>query len=722
MFRFDAEKSVHFCDGLRRRDFLHAGSLSLLGLGLADLGAEGAGRVDTDQRRQLHHADAGRRPVSQLDTWDMKPDAPAEIRGPFKPIKTNVPGIEISEIFPRMAKHADKFSLVRSVLSHAAAVHDTGHQMMQTGRLFQGGIEHPHVGCVLGKLKGPQGRRAAARDAAAADGQHRRQHAARAERRLSSARAYDPFVLNADPSDPNFKVPDLLPPDYLPAMRVDRRAATARARRQGASARSRQSQDARLLDSNFQSGVSLMSSQKAREAFDLHRRRPTRSARRYGMNRFGQCCLLARRLIEARRALRHRQHVRDGVQRDHLGHSRLEAVQPDQLLSRPRRPDVRPWRTARCSKTCSERGLLQNTLVVAIGEFGRTPKVNPAGGRDHWPQCWTILMGGGGVKGGQVVGASDEIGGYPRERPVAPPDVAATIYKALGIDLETPISAPRTGRSRSSTTACADQGAVLAGLRLKSLGVRLGVRWPSAVVPRFDDVLAALLAALRRRRIAASGAHARPANSPSCRTASSCAGRAAVSSCSSKCAPATPTSATAPPSSTPSPRRTRRSRRWTTSGARDGGARRPRVHHGPRRRHGARPRWSRSSARLRRSADVPQPCPAGPDEGRLQLGACHGALAGKNGFKLTLRGYDPEADYLTLTRQAPARRVNPVEPARSLMLLKPTLAVPHGGGKRFATDSPEYRVIAQWIAAGTPAPSDSDPAMTHLEVFPPAAR
>lgn len=103
-------------------------------------------------------------------------------------------------------------------------------------------------------------------------------------------------------------------------------------------------------------------------------------------------------------------------------------------------------------------------------------------------------------------------------------------------------------------------------------------------------------------------------------------------------------------------------------------------------------------------------------------GPCHGTLAGKNGFKLTLRGYDPEADYLTLTRQATARRVNPVEPARSLMLLKPTLAVSHGGGRRFATGSPEYQVLSQWIAAGTPAPSDSDPTMTHLEVFPPAAR
>src|SRR5829696_1784365 len=157
MFRFDAEKSVHFCDGMRRRDFLHAGSLALLGLGLRDLEVlKAAGRVDParDVNCIMLFLVGG---PSQLDTWDMKPKAPAEVRGPFRPIKTNVPGIQISEIFPRMAKHADKYSIVRSVYHTAAAVHDTGHQMMQTGRLFQGGVEHPHIGCVLSKLRGPKG-------------------------------------------------------------------------------------------------------------------------------------------------------------------------------------------------------------------------------------------------------------------------------------------------------------------------------------------------------------------------------------------------------------------------------------------------------------------------------------------------------------------------------------------------------------------------------------
>ena len=154
MIRLDAQKPVHLCDGFTRRDFLHAGALSMLGLNLPDflaMKAEGQVRKDKDVNCIMLFLLGA---PSQLDTWDMKPNAPAEIRGPFKPIKTNVPGMEISEIFPRMAKNADKFSIVRSVYHTAAAVHDTGHQMMQTGRLFTGGLEHPHVGCILSYLKG----------------------------------------------------------------------------------------------------------------------------------------------------------------------------------------------------------------------------------------------------------------------------------------------------------------------------------------------------------------------------------------------------------------------------------------------------------------------------------------------------------------------------------------------------------------------------------------
>src|SRR5579871_1494159 len=157
MFRLDADKKVHFCDGVTRRDFLHAGALGMLGLTLPQfMGLKAMGAVNPQKDINCIQLMLVGGP-SHLDTWDPKPDAPDSIRGPFKPIRTNVTGIQISEIFPRMAKHADKYALIRSVYHTAAAVHDTGCQMMQTGRLFRGGLESPNYGSVLSKEKGPKG-------------------------------------------------------------------------------------------------------------------------------------------------------------------------------------------------------------------------------------------------------------------------------------------------------------------------------------------------------------------------------------------------------------------------------------------------------------------------------------------------------------------------------------------------------------------------------------
>src|SRR5213593_566451 len=297
MFRLDADKPVEFCDGLRRRDFLHAGSLPFLGLGLTQLaGLKALGAVDnskSDMNCIMLMLVGG---PSQLDTFDMKPNAPVEIRGPYKPIKTNVPGIEISENFPRMAKHADKYSLIRSVYHTAAAVHDTGHQMMQTGRLFQGGIEHPHVGSVLGFLKGPKGDVPAhvllPRPIGNTGG-----NMPHGQTAGFLGKPHDPFVLNADPSDPSFKVPDLLPPDYISALRADRRR-SLRPVVDGAVKGFESSPQARLLDSSFHEAYNLISSARAREAFELGKE-TDKVKDRYGRNRFGMSCLLARRLIEA---------------------------------------------------------------------------------------------------------------------------------------------------------------------------------------------------------------------------------------------------------------------------------------------------------------------------------------------------------------------------------------------------------------------------------------
>ncbi len=439
MIRLDAERPVHFCDGITRRDFLHAGSLSGLGLGLpalTALEAQGAVRKDRDVNCIMIFMLGG---PSQLDTWDMKPDAPLEIRGPYQPIETNVPGIRISEIFPRMARHADKYALVRSAYHTAAAVHDTGHQMMQTGRLFTGGIEHPHAGAVLARLKGPKGA-APPHVVLPTPMGPTGGNLPHGQSAGYLGKQYDPLLLNSDPSSKDFKVPDLLPPDYVTSVRRERRQALRDAI-DGSVRAFENSPNAKLLDTNFGQAYTLMSSREAREAFDL-RAEPEALRQKYGMNKFGQSCLLARRMLE--RGVRFVtinmfETVFNEITWDIHGSRPFTPIQAYREI-------VGPWFDNGYSTLLEElkdRGMLENTLVVCMGEFGRTPKVNPAGGRDHWPQCWTIFFAGGGVRGGQVVGASDEIGGYPHDRPVNPAEVAATIYHALGIDIHHELPGPQ---------------------------------------------------------------------------------------------------------------------------------------------------------------------------------------------------------------------------------------------------------------------------------------
>src|SRR5436853_2551021 len=223
MLKVTGKGSITTCDGITRRDFLQVGALGALGFSMANLAALqaiGAVNKGNDEKAAIMIFNLGA--PSQLDTWDMKPDAPREIRGPFKPIKTSSGDIQISEIFPKHAKLADKFSLVRSVYHTAAAVHDTGHQMLQTGRLFTGGGNTPHAGCATEFLKGRKtelpahvilpepmgptgGNMPHGQDAG------------------FLGKAFDPFELNADPSKKDFKVPDLLPPKEIGEARLDRR-------------------------------------------------------------------------------------------------------------------------------------------------------------------------------------------------------------------------------------------------------------------------------------------------------------------------------------------------------------------------------------------------------------------------------------------------------------------------------------------------------------------
>ena len=436
MFRLDAPRPVRFCDGLTRRDFLHAGALAPLGLSLAGARAVGEGGRDGDVNCIMLFLVGG---PSQIDTWDPKPDAPAEVRGPFKPIPTKAQGMQISEIFPQSARNADKFSLVRSVYHTATAVHDTGHQMMQTGRLFAGGIEHPHVGCTLGYLKGGRGELPAhvllPKPIGRTGGNLPHGHTAG-----YLGKPYDPFILNADPAAPDFKVPDLLPPEYLSAVRAERRQ-KLRDAVDGAAAAFEHSAAAKQMDDNFKLAYRLMSSAKAREAFALDRE-PAKVRDRYGRTRFGQSCLMARRLIEAGVrfvTVNMFETVFDELTWDIHGSRPFTDITE---MANQIAPNFDRAYSA-LLEDLYDRGLLADTMVVALGEFGRTPKINPAGGRDHHPGVWTILMGGGPLKGGRVVGESDELGYSPKTRPVTPGEVAATIYRGLGLDCHKELPGPQ---------------------------------------------------------------------------------------------------------------------------------------------------------------------------------------------------------------------------------------------------------------------------------------
>jgi hypothetical protein len=375
---------------------------------------------------------------SQVDTFDPKPDAPAEVRGPYKPIKTNVKGMYVSEIFPETAKVADKFAIVRSMYHTAAGVHDTGHQMMQTGRLFQNGMEHPHVGCLYGYLKGRKTDLPAhvllPRPIGNTGGNMPHGQSAG-----YLGKAYDPFVLNANPADPNFQVRDLLPPDYITTARLERRRKLREVVDQQV-AHLEKSGEAQLLDDTFKQAYRLMTSKQAREAFSLNDE-PDALRDRYGRNKFGQGCLLARRLIE--RGVRFVtlnmfETVFNEITWDIHGSAPFSPIECYQNLVGPMFDQGYSTLLA----DLGSRGLLDDTMVVAMGEFGRTPKINPAGGRDHWPQCWSVLFAGGGVRGGQVIGASDEIGAYPKDRPTQPAEVVASVCHSLGIDPEHELKGP----------------------------------------------------------------------------------------------------------------------------------------------------------------------------------------------------------------------------------------------------------------------------------------
>ena len=423
-----------YCDGWARRDFLRVGAVGAFGLNLSmSRLLEAAAKGDIDKSKSdisfvFIFLKGG---LSTIDTFDMKPEAPSEIRGPFNPIRSNVPGTHVGEHIPETAKVMDKFSLVRS-FTHRNAGHGPADHYMFTGYHpvggFNGGLkpnnQHPSMGSVIAHKLGPRG---PIPPYVCLPNMHNSGSAA-----YLGAKAA-PFTIEADPSSPGFAVPDLQPPLSVDAARVDdRRGLLAKVDRFQKSAEAKANRGTRELGVFAQRATELMTSKAAKEAFDIHKESPKlRDA--YGRTTLGQSCLMARRLVEA------------GVRCVTVDHSNWDThfhnfrVLKEDLL--PKFDMAIPT----FFRDMEDRGLLKKTVVVLTGEFGRTPKINAQAGRDHWSRSFTVAIGGGGVQGGRVIGKSDKWAMDPAVSPYGPEDLCATVYHLLGIN---PLSEMHTPEGR----------------------------------------------------------------------------------------------------------------------------------------------------------------------------------------------------------------------------------------------------------------------------------
>jgi len=381
---------------MNRRDFLRLGGLPLQSL-LA------AGQDDRACIVIFQNGGA-----SQLDTFDPKPDAPADIRGSFGHVPTPVPGVHFSGLLPRTAKALNRFAVIRSMHSDEA-IHERARQYVFSGTKPRNDLLHPSFGAVISKERGgnnglPPFVAIPDKDLSAEAGF------------LGSA--HDPFV-TGDPNAKNFAVKDLtLPAGVTNEESESRRLLLAKMDREFEKAT--RSPLLGEMDQFSQKALDLIHSPQARKAFDIHAETDKlRDA--YGRTGVGQGCLLARRLIESGTRLAtvfhggydtHREHEKGIVKL----HAEFDQAFPALL------------------EDLEQRGLLSTTLVLVIGGFGRTPRLNFSGGRDHWPRAFSVALAGAGIRGGAVIGATDAQAGEPVDRPVTIEDLGATVYKALGID------------------------------------------------------------------------------------------------------------------------------------------------------------------------------------------------------------------------------------------------------------------------------------------------
>jgi len=360
---------------------------------------------------------------THFETFDPKPEAPVEIRGEFRPIETNVPGMRICEHLPKLSKMADKYSIIRSVC-HNQANHGAGNHYMMTGA-----PPRIPVGCGAFVSFHPSLGSVAALERPAPYGMPSYFSMPSMSRsggpNFLGAR-YAPFVVANDPNNENFRVRDIEPPKSLPddrfANRLELRKLIDRMPR---FADPRVADPVSDYDQNYQQGYDLVKTPQAQKAFDIHSE-PIALREAYGRNGFGQRALLARRLVEAGVPF---VTIYDGGW-DH--HSDLFGALAKRLPT---------WdqTVSTLISDLDQRGLLETTMVIALGEFGRTPKISTLAGqtkpgRDHWANAMSILFAGGGARGGQVIGATDRQGHSPIERVLSPENYVSTVYRKLGID------------------------------------------------------------------------------------------------------------------------------------------------------------------------------------------------------------------------------------------------------------------------------------------------
>jgi hypothetical protein len=444
------------CDGYSRREFLRVGGATMLGLSLPQFfalqanaapgspfdGSKGYGQAKSVILLFLQGG------PSHIDIWDPKPDAPSNIRGEFKPIKTNVDGIQLSETMPLLAQHADKYTLIRSMsytpaglFNHTAAIYQmlTGYppdKVSPSGQLEPPSPrDFPTAGSQVSKLKpldDPmfpfvemprplQESNVIGKGGAAG----------------FLGKAYDPYRLYQDPNKP-IDLGDLALRSDVSPERLKERFYLLKGIN-GSMPELEKAVSSYALDDYYQKAYSLLLSGKARNAFDLEQEKPELRDK-YGRTTFGQGALLARRLVEA------------GTRFVQLNWPSVANGDPNLTAWDTHAANFGPLKNLHCPvldrtlsaflDDMSERGLLENTLVVVVGEFGRSPRLgvstsgntNSPDGRDHWPYCYTALVTGAGIKTGQLYGKSDETASSPKENPVHPTELLATIYYALGID------------------------------------------------------------------------------------------------------------------------------------------------------------------------------------------------------------------------------------------------------------------------------------------------